>query len=299
MFDALSHEPLSGLPQARISDGEKMTFRILLPAEFQDIHRQAALAWVRRGHEFSREEWQVAIRAFDLLKEAAVVTQQDILPFPAVYYRYVDKPHADAFIQTLLNADEIESSGVQAWAEVAEGIPQQLRLVGLAPAHQPSTRLLIAYCLYLWYAFAYGYIFEVEVLRDLAQSGIQFTAHEFTSRQGRMSPWDLEVLGFRGDIKRSLLFLHTLRGRRLPYTFYIVSLTQAHRSRKLVVMMRQTMWNVIDGETILTTLSNLINVLPATARVRVSGVEVIVADYALWKGLVFQRQSAREEEDHV
>ena len=268
-----------------------MTFRILLTAEFQDIHRRTALAWVRRGHEFSREEWQVAIRAFDLLKEAAVVTQQDILPFPAVYYRYVDKPHADAFIQTLLKADEIESSGVRAWAEVAGGIPHRLRQVGLAPTHQPSARLLIAYCLYWWYAFAYGYIFEVEVLRDLAQSDIQFTAHELTSRQERMSPWDLEVLGFRGDIKRSLFFLRTLRGRRLPYTFYIVSLTRAHRSRKLVVIMRQAMWDVIDGETILTTLSNLVNVLPDAARVRASGVEVIVADYALWKRLVLQCQS--------
>jgi hypothetical protein len=64
-------------------------------------------------------------------------------------------------------------------------------------------------------------------------------------------------------------------------------------------MMRQAMWDVIDGETILTTLSNLNNVLPATARVRVSGVEVIVADYALWKRLVFQCQSEKEEEDHV
>jgi hypothetical protein len=71
MLDALFDEPLSDSPRAPISDGEKMTFRILLPAEFQDIHRRAALAWVRRGHEFSREEWQVAIRAFDLLKEAA------------------------------------------------------------------------------------------------------------------------------------------------------------------------------------------------------------------------------------
>ncbi len=147
MLDALPDEPPSDSPWAPISDGEKMTFRILLPAEFQDIHRRAALAWVHRGHEFSREEWQVTIRAFDLLKEAAVVTQQDILPFPAVYYRYVDKPHADAFIQTLLKADEIESSGVRAWAEIAGGIPQRLRQVGLVPTHQPSARLLIAYCL--------------------------------------------------------------------------------------------------------------------------------------------------------
>lgn len=276
-----------------------MTFRILLPAEFQDIHRRAALAWVRRGHEFSRDEWRVVIRAFDLLKEAAVVTQEGILPFPAIYYRHVDRPHADAFIKTLLDADKIEPTGGQAWAEVARNIPLWLRQVGLAPSHQPAARLLVAYCLYWWYAFAYGYIFEVEILRDLAQSGVQFIAHDLTKRQERMSPWDLEVLGFRGDIKRSLFFLQTLRGRRLPYTFYIVRLTQARRSRTLVVMMRQAMWAAIDGETILTTLSNLADVLPDTCRVRISGVEIIVADYGLWKRLVRQRQSGKVEGDHV
>lgn len=115
-----------------------------------------------------------------------------------------------------------------------------------------------------------------------------------------MSPWDLEVLGFRGDIKRSLFFLQTLRGRRLPYTFYIVRLTQVRHSRTLVVMMRQAMWATIDGETILTTLSNLADVLPDAACVRISGVEVIVADYELWKRLVRQRQSGKKvESDHV
>lgn len=276
-----------------------MTYRILLPAEFQDVHRRAALAWVRRGHEFNRDEWQIAIRAFDLLKEAAVVTQQGILPFPAVYYRHVDESHADAFIQTLLEADEVEPAGVQAWAKVARSISPRLRQVGLAPSHQPAARLLVAYCLYWWYAFAYGYILEVEILRDLAQSGVQFTAHDLTRRQERMSPWDLEVLGFRGDIKRSLSFLQTLRGRRLPYTFYIVRLTQANQSRTLVVMMRQAMWDAIDGGTILTTLSNLAEVLPDTARVPIAGVEVIVADYVHWKRLVLQRQSGKEENDHV
>jgi len=98
-------------------------------------------------------------------------------------------------------------------------------------------------------------------------------------------------LAFRGDIKRSLLFLQTSRGRRLPYTFYIVRLTRTKRERTLVVMMRQAMWNVIDGETILATLSDLADVLPDTARIRISGVEVVVADYALWKRLVRQRQS--------
>jgi len=276
-----------------------MALRILLPAEFQDVHRQAVLAWVRRGHEFNHEEWQVAIRAFDLLKEASVVTRQGILPFPVVYHRYVDEPHADSFIQALLDAPGVESVGVQAWADVARRISIELRQAGLVPPHQPATRLLVAYCLYWWYAFAYGYILEVQVLHDLAQSGIQFTAHDLTNRQGRVSPWDLEVVGFRGDIKRSLFFLQTVRGQHLPHAFYIVRLTQKSRSRTLVVMMRQAMWDVIDGETILTAVNDLANVLPDTARVRVADVEVVVADYTLWKRLVLRHQSEHVEGTHV
>lgn len=270
-----------------------MAFRILLPAEFQDIHRQVALAWMLRGHEFNHEEWQVVIRAFDLLKEAAVVTPQGVLPFPVIYYRQVEEPYADSFIQTLLQANEVEQAATQAWVEVATNIPQRLRQAGLVPPNQPAARLLLAYCLYWWYTFAYGYSFEVEILRDLAQSGIQFSAHDLIRRSDRLSGWDLEVSGFRGDIKRSLIFLQTSRGRYLPLAFYIVRLTQAKRAQTLVVMMRQAMWNAIDGETTLTTLSNLANVLPTTGRVHISGIEVVVADYALWKRLVHRHQSGR------
>ena len=268
-----------------------MSLRILLPAEFQEIHRRAALAWVRRGHKFNRDEWRVAFRAFDLLKEAAVVTSRGVLPFPAIYHRYVDEPYANGFIHTLLDADEVEPTGIQAWAKVARSISPELREAGLVPPRRPAARLLIAYCLYWWYAFAYGYIFEVEILRDLSQSDIQLTAHDLTKRRERMSPWDLEVLDFRGDIKRSLSFLQTSRGRRLPYAFYIVRLTRADRSRALVVLMRQAMWDTIDGEIVLATLRNLPNVLPDTAHVYISNVKVIVADYETWKQLVRQRQS--------
>jgi hypothetical protein len=267
-----------------------MTFRILLPAEFQDIHRQAALAWVIRGHVLSHDEWQVVFRAFDLLKEAAVVTAPGVLPFPTIYFRYVEEPYADRFIRSLLEANDVERIGVAGWAEVAGQIPAVLAEAGLVPAQHPAARLIVAYCLYWWYAFAYGYMFEVLVLRDLAQSGVEFTAHDLTSRQERLSSYDLEVLGFRGDIKRSLVFLQTVRGRRLPLTFYIVRLTQAAKERTLVVMMRQVMWDEIDGDTVWTTLDGVATVLPAAARVRVADVEAIVADYALWKRLVRQRQ---------
>jgi len=268
-----------------------MTFRILLPAEFQDIHRQIALEWVVRGHRFNQGEWRTALRAFDLLREAAVVTAEAVLPFSAVYFRYIEEPYADRFIRSLLNAEDVTQAGIAGWAEVAGRIPGVLREAGLLPPQQPAARLLVAYCLYWWYAFAYGYMFEIEVRRDLEQSGVGFSAHNLVNRAERLSRHDLEVLGFRGDIKRSLAFLQTVRGRRLPLSFYIVRLTLAGRQRTLVVMMRQPMWDTIDGDTVLTSLERLTEVLPAAARIRVGGVEAIVADYELWKRLVRRRQA--------
>jgi hypothetical protein len=268
-----------------------MTFRILLPAEFQDSHRQIALEWVVRGHRFSQREWRAALRAFDLLKEAAVFTTEGALPFSAIFYRHVEEPYADRFIQSLLNAEDVTQAGVSAWAEVAGRVPGILHEAGLLPAQQPAARLIVAYCLYWWYAFAYGYMFEIEVRRDLEQSGVAFSAHSLVSREERLSRHDLEVLGFRGDIKRSLAFLQTARGRRLPLSFYIMRLTLAGNERTLVVMMRQPMWNAIDGDTILTTIEALVEVLPAAARIRIGDAEVIVTDYELWKRLVRRRQA--------
>ena len=267
-----------------------MTFRILLPAEFQDTHRQMALELVARGHRFNQREWRTALRAFDLLKEAAVVTVEGVLPFSAVYFRYIEEPYADRLIRSLLNAEDVTQAGIAGWAEVAGRIPGVLHEAGLLPQQQPAARLLVAYCLYWWYAFAYGYMFETEVLRDLEQSGVEFSAHNLVNRDERLSRHDLEVLGFRGDIKRSLAFLQTVRGRRLPLSFYIVRLTLAGRRRTLVVMMRQPMWDTIDGDTILTTLEGLAKTLPAAARIRVGNIEAIVADYELWKRLVRRRQ---------
>lgn len=273
-----------------------MIFRVLLPAEFQDSHRRVALDWVGRGHEFSLDEWRIAIRAFDLLREAAIVTEQGLKPFPIIYHQIIETPHVDNFIQALLNANDVEQTGIANWAEIATSIPAQLNQAGLSPSHQPAARLLVVYCLYWWYAFAHGYIFEVEVLRDLAQSGVKFTTHDLTRREERLSAWDLEVLGFRGDIKRSLLFLQTKRARRLPHSFYIIRLKRTKRWQTIVVMMHQAMWRKIDGETIWTTLSEIGNILPGVAQVNVSGLEVVVAEYTFWKDLVIKHQSGKSGE---
>jgi hypothetical protein len=74
----------------------------------------------------------------------------------------------------------------------------------------------LAYCLYFWESFAAGYAFEVEIFRDLSASGIRFKAHDIRTRRSRLSPYDLEIMGLRGDVKTSFYFLYVGRGQGLP-----------------------------------------------------------------------------------
>ncbi len=59
-------------------------------------------------------------------------------------------------------------------------------------------------------------------------------------------------------------------------------------------MMRQVMWDEINGDTVLTILSRLPEVLPKVARLVLENIEIIVVDYASWKQRVLKRQAVKE-----
>lgn len=271
--------------------------KILLPSDFLEEHRQIVLEYIRRGHEFKREDWRLAIVAFDLLKDAAVLAPTGLLPFPVVYRQQVEDRYADAFIQQLYEARQIEKASTALWANVAGRIASDLAQTGLHRRDVPATRLLVAYCLYWWRSFTLGYALEIEIQRDLAKSGIQFEAHDLRRRQERLSPYDLAVLGFKGDIKTSLYFLQAARSRLLAHDFYITKVHTRTRISTLVVFMQAAMWETIDGETLLVLLSEIADTLPQAMRIIHQGVELTVIDYEIWKEKV-QRYQTRKEKNH-
>jgi hypothetical protein len=226
-------------------------FQVLLPAEFQERHRRIVLEYARHGHMFGLDKWRLVIEAFDLLKNAAVMRGKVLEPFPVIFRQHVEEPHADEFIQTLYRAKQVDAAGIEQWAIVARGIKPRLMQAGLFRPDLPSTRLIVAYCLYWWRAFTLGYALEIEIQRDLEVSGIQFQAHNLRRREERLSPYDLFVLGFKGDIKTSTYFLQAARTRTLPHDFYITRVRGPQRTRTLVVFMRSGMWQAINGETLL------------------------------------------------
>jgi hypothetical protein len=150
--------------------------------------------------------------------------------------------------------------------------------------------LIVAYCLYWWRAFTLGHALEIEIQRDLESSGVRFEAHDLRRREERLSPYDLQVLGFKGDIKTSVYFLQAAGTRTLPHDFYITRIRGQKRTRTLVVFLQDGMWQAIDGETLLVLLEQVADTLPYAARIVQSGVELTVIDYQTWKEKVKRRQ---------
>lgn len=266
-------------------------FQVLLPAEFLEQHRRIVLEFVRRGHEFSHDEWRQAIVAFDLLKNAAVLTDHGLLPFPIIYRQHIEEPYADDFIEQLYRAEQIEAVSVSQWATVARAIEPRLAQAGLSRPDIPATRLIVAYCLYWWKVFTLGYALEIEIQRDMKASGIQFEAHDLRRPQERLSPYDLSVLGFKGDIKTSIYFLQAARTRTLPHDFYITRIRRQQQTQTLVVFMQTEMWQTINGETLLVLLEQMADTLPQAVRIVHEGIELIVVDYETWKAKIQRRQT--------
>ena len=113
-----------------------------------------------------------------------------------------------------------------------------------------GSQFLAAYSLYWWNSFARGYSFEIEVCRKLDVAGIAYTAHDLLDRTERLSPYDLTILGYFGDIKNTTYFLHSRRNLPLLCDFYITRLWHAQRRRYiLAVILTSQIWEQINGAT--------------------------------------------------
>jgi hypothetical protein len=155
--------------------------------------------------------------------------------------------------------------------------------------------LVLIFCLYWWQSFSKGYAFEVEILRDLAASGILHQAHDLRDRQSRLSPFDLIVMGFRGDIRTSTYFFAVERGRGLPHDFYLTRLWSRRTRRwEEVALLKPAFWAALDGETRPSRLEEALDILPDVAEIQVDSQELVVVEYQQWKELVKTRQERGE-----
>jgi len=228
---------------------------ITLPANFTHEHEGVVLKYFETAGRLASPEWKIAFEAFDELANAKINWHARQMSFADYYKQFVEATHADQFILTLLEAESISTTAQRLQAEVSQKILSSLQEEGLYAADVAGSQFLAAYSLYWWNSFARGYSFEVKVYKLLDAAGIAYTAHDLLNRTERLSPYDLTILGYLGDIKNTTYFLHSRRSLPLLCDFYITRLWHARRRRyMLAVILTSQMWEQINGATRTTSL---------------------------------------------
>lgn len=261
--------------------------QIQLPFGFGPDHERVVIDYLA-GRLSGREAWARALEAFDLLDQAVLITAKGRHTFRALYQQMVDRRMADAYLGELLTLRDVKEQSPALWSRFARQIISEFTQRGWRRYDVPGTRLLLSYLLYWWGAFARGYAFEVEVFRDLRDSGIQFQAHNLLDRQQRYSPSDLTLSGMAGDIKTLIYFVQV--AAPLVHDFYIVRLFARGRVRTLVVLLQLPAWDIIDGDTVPGHLDTVVEQLPAPVRIRHRSRELVVVDYEEWKRRILRLQ---------
>lgn len=271
---------------------------IKLSAQLTSAHQTVILKYLRSPGGLSQTEWVTALAAFDALSSCWVLREGKSQTFAQFYQEFFDRPYSSALIAELLTLDDVEGAGTQRAVTLGKQAAANLASVGLQEPMKETERLLLAYCLYWWNAFAKGYITEIMIFRDLQKSGIVFQAHDLRQLAERYSPDDLTISGLRGDIKSSTYFLHTARHYPLKHDFYIAALFDSHsRQRRRVVIMPATAWDKIDGDTMVAELAQAAALLPQPVAVTIKGQRLIVVEYNLWKEKIRAFQKRGETND--
>jgi hypothetical protein len=273
-----------------------MDLRITLPDTFTTKQQRLVLKYLTEGRwSLASAEWEELLAGFNALHKAVIETGTLRRTFRQVYEEYIDIPLADPYINRLLALEDVARDHHSLWAETARTVMSHLHQVQLYKRDIPEANLLLAYCLYFWESFSKGYAFEVEIYQDLTKSGIVFQAHDIRERIARLSPYDLAVLNFKGDIKTSSYFLHIGAGRGLPHDFYITRFYEGKRQLTLVVILQLDTWKEIDGDTITALLHEATRHFPVPVLVTLAQGTVVVAEYEVWKTKVMYQQQGLEE----
>lgn len=265
--------------------------QVVLPSNLRGHELQIALKYFEDAGQLTPREWKTALSTFDALRKGVVMVGQRRITFQQVYDRYVDFPYADSFIAQLTELPDLNVSAEMLQRETSFEVLTALEQQGFYQEESEGSEYLAAYCLYWWTSFARGYRFELEVLRDLAASDIEFIAHDVRTRTGRLSPYDLVVLKQRGDIKNTTYFLHLARALPSSCDFYVTRLFDSRVRRYLpVVIMTEAAWRILDGDVPTASLETVADFFPRPVKFTSKDRSFIALPYDLWKARVKKRQ---------
>ena len=167
------------------------------------------------------EERRLLFEGIDLLRSSRVIINDQNLTFPQFFNKFIDQNFTNKFLDVLENSKNIYATGQVLKKEILTEIRAKFLKEKWFRKDIPETRFLIIYCLYWWNAMATGYAFEIEVFRDLQNSGVKFKAHDLQNQSEKYSFADLTISRMNGDIKSSTYFFIVIRSANLEHDFYI------------------------------------------------------------------------------
>ncbi len=271
--------------------------RIVIPGAFTARHQDVLTRYLADDRLLRSAEWQLLYQGIDILDAARVQTDVGTGTFRQLYHRHIDACSATSYLERLLALEDIKAQSPALIAEFARRIAPHLQQAGLFLPDVPLTWLFYTYCVYWWQNFARGYAFEVQIVRDLRASGVEFYSHDIRDPVERRSAADMVVLNLTGDVKTSTYFLRLASSRGLPNDFYVTRLWTGGQRRLLVVFQKPAAWEKIDGDTVEGRLSDLLRLLPRPVKLRQDDVVLIVIDYATWKRRVLQVQWKEQDDE--
>lgn len=255
-------------------------------------HHSVLGEYLRGAERLTREQWQHLRKAIDLLAQSTVTFQGREYTFARFFEAFIDRPFAEAFLQALVATEDITQDASRLQATTARQIMQWIQQQDVYQKGQIESRLLLTFCLYWWSAFAMGYTFEEEIFRDLQTEGIEFFAHDITKRNERLSPFDLIVLGLRGDVKYSTWFLTAENARLEGLDFFITRLYDETGVQWLrVVLLTPIAQELLGSETHSGEPTESAAPLPAALSAGTTTLQLI--RYDDWKTLVRSKQTAK------
>jgi hypothetical protein len=268
-----------------------MAIQIGLPAGFRSEHATALGQYLQGETRLDQTHWRLVWDATDILRQATVTIEGKTQTFADLYDDLVDLVYAGPFIEALYQFDDVLGQAEHKRAEIARQIIIELREAGYYDRAVPESQLLLVFCLYWWQSFTKGYAFEIRILRDLKESRVPHQAHDLRDREARLSPFDLTVMGFQGDIRTFTYFFAVERGRSLPHDFYISRLWDRQTfCWQEVVILKPVCWAAMDGETRPAQVGQIIDILPDAAEITIDTQKLVVVEYQVWKDLVKARQ---------
>jgi len=269
--------------------------QIILPKAFTAEYQDVLTRYLVDDRLLNPAEWRLLYQGIDILNTARIQTDAGAETFRQAYHHQIDAGFATPYLERLLALEDVETQSPALIAEFARRIAPHLQQAGLLRPDVPSSRLLYVYCIYWWQSFARGYAFEVQIVRDLQASGIEFYSHDVRDPVERRSVADLVVLNLMGDVKTSTYFLKLAASHGLPNDFYVTRIWTGRRHRPLVVFQKPAAWKKINGDTVEGELSDLLHLLPRPVKLQRGDVTLIAIDYAAWKQRVLQVQQEESE----